>query len=415
VFAAPRSIVTSTVNARRRPSIRPRILQRSILRETAVKECQRCKKSAWNLVAGEKLQVCAHCQQVRYCSKHCQRCDWSEHKSRCTDNSTTTGRRPRRPMRHTVVANLAQECLRQECVRARRAHVLGNYVCEALAWYHLCNAYRDLGHLHAAMKAALHALTLLTASLKPSALLGQLYEAVGETLLLLGRLSEALVFFDHGLRLALDRNDTVARNRLYTRKGRTLELQGHIETAHMWYTLCFDALVAEYADAYSLGRVYGYFASIHCEHKHYAKAFFCITQYMTSATLQESRSDIGLAHGLFTQWAFLTHDYPLAMMHQQQQIKIAIELGHRLEESRAYGRLGAMYLTLKDYPDAIANFERQLVTAYAVDDVWGELQACQALLPLVDDNRNIVVREDKLRTLWVTAPRADLDRLLALV
>ena len=51
--------------------------------------CRMCNKNGMDLGQGKKLNQCARCQAVYYCSKECQRADWKDHKKTCNTATKT--------------------------------------------------------------------------------------------------------------------------------------------------------------------------------------------------------------------------------------------------------------------------------------------------------------------------------------
>ena len=65
-------------------------------------------------------------------------------------------------------------------------------------------------------------------------------------------------------------------------------------------------------------------------------------------------------------------DYPKAIEYHEKHLKIAIELGDRGEEGRAYGNLGNAYQLLGEYQKAIEYHEKHLKIATEIGDRGGE-------------------------------------------
>ena len=72
-------------------------------------------------------------------------------------------------------------------------------------------------------------------------------------------------------------------------------------------------------------------------------------------------------------------DYRKAIEYHEKHLKIAIEIGDRGGEGRAYGNLGNAYQSLGDYRKAIEYYEKHLKIAIEIGDRGGEGRAYGSL------------------------------------
>lgn len=386
-------------------SVDERALQATILRQTTIKQCQECKTTAQAQVT---LLVCGACRAVRYCSTQCQARAWPEHQPHCAVRAVQ--RRPRRPPRDTVVANPAQECLRQECVILYRCHARGHYVGEAQAGLQMSKAYRDLGYLVRSVQSAAQSITLLTAA-KPSVLLTNLHETLGSTLLLMGCFHEAHTVFTHARHSAILRSDLLAEARLYAHVGMLFEANKQWELAKREYLRCHAIVMLVQDDGLQM-KVEGLLSSVYCALREYVQAAYHLTLYTKAAIQQQSLEDVGHSYGLYARLALSQQDDDKALVAQHEQLQITIVLGHRLAEARVYGALAQIYLARQQKLVAIEYLHQQLVVTRDMQDIAGEMQAYQLLLPLLDDPGTYQARVDilsKCRRTQAIAIRCVLD------
>ena len=97
--------------------------------------------------AGEdiKLSACARCRAVRYCSAEHQRLDWPDHKKVCVNAGASKTNAPRKLLP-------AQVKIKQELVNAARCHRAGDRVGEGMAYGNLGLAFDSLGQFEKAVE-----------------------------------------------------------------------------------------------------------------------------------------------------------------------------------------------------------------------------------------------------------------------
>ena len=109
-----------------------RKVQRQVVRDTTVKECNFCSKTE-KAVGEVSLSTCSRCRAVRYCSSKCQKADWMAHKNVC-------GKSERKK-----TVNPAQETCQLEMVNAERCRRMGDRAGEGRAYGNLGNGFYSLG------------------------------------------------------------------------------------------------------------------------------------------------------------------------------------------------------------------------------------------------------------------------------
>jgi tetratricopeptide (TPR) repeat protein len=367
-----------------------RSLQRTLLRSTTIKDCHVCHKTSDQTV-DDCLRVCGRCRGVRYCGRVCQASEWSDHRRRCRRRSSTA----RRPLRHTVVANPAQDCLRHEGVQVMRCRALGHEVAEALASWRCAIVYRRLGYLRAAVVHAARSEWLLSVATHVSSVLHvHVYEELGRAMVELGAYTEATAVYHVALEHAALRLDPVARGRLYGALGMVAEAQDDWGQASRWYTQCVEVLSTT-QDPVVEASAQAYRARLALHAHDYTQVLDCLGVYVRGSHDQDvAYEECGVASELCARVALAQHDYPTALAAYHEQRRIAVLLGYRLAESRAYGRLGRVYQAQGDHvPQAVRFFQHQLVIAQALYDVRGKIEAYQGLLELTDDPTCALHRE----------------------
>ena len=68
-------------------------------------------------------------------------------------------------------------------------------------------------------------------------------------------------------------------------------------------------------------------------------------------------------------------DYQKSIEYQEKHLKIAIEIGDRVGEGRAYGNLGVAAIPLYNYQKSIEYHEKRLKIAIEIGDRGGEGRA----------------------------------------
>merc|ERR1740133_652902 len=116
-----------------------RKVQRQVVRDTTVKECNFCSKT--EKAEGEvSLSTCARCRAVRYCSSKSQKADWMAHKNVCGKSAR----------KKTV--NPLQETCQLEMVNAERCRRMGDRAGEGRAYSKLGISFRRLGQFKKAVE-----------------------------------------------------------------------------------------------------------------------------------------------------------------------------------------------------------------------------------------------------------------------
>merc|ERR1712166_1213966 len=118
-----------------------RKLRKKIARQTTVKDCYVCKKTAAS--TGAPLLSCAKCRAVRYCSSSCQKAHWKVHKHECREMK---GKKAKPKLNH-----YQKEC-QSALVDALQCQRRGDRAGEGMAYCNLGIAYQRLGQFERAVE-----------------------------------------------------------------------------------------------------------------------------------------------------------------------------------------------------------------------------------------------------------------------
>lgn len=407
--------------------------RKDVYKETRVKNCVFCQKS--ELSTGTKLRECSVCESVRYCSKECQKQDWSRHKKHCGG-----GGRPPEATLHSKQAKGVATALQRECqdlvVEAMRCKEAGDARGEARVHGSLGKLYRQMGRPEQALQSHNRALEI-GLKLKPGidrrrglvvaylnlgntqatlgnvdeafechhkashglhpgdsgdrGLLFQVYTSLGDIYFKLGRYQEAL---EHR-RTALDRllqHSSDARNAQFlatahANLGNSYGSMGQADKAVEQLDQSL-LLAIELNNVEFQAMVRGSLSTAHMVLQQHGKAKEHLEQALDMYVKLGDRDGVGFAYGNMGQLCQSCGQGIKALDYFKKSLNIAVEQGNLARQATGHGNIGAVLSNMGRIAEGLPSFEQALKLAQEAQNSALVRAACENLASVHKDLGN---------------------------